>query len=230
MENKKTEEKLMAEAASEATPVTKEIISIDPATLNIGMRGVDKKDVRPPQVLLVQKSSDQDTFTCSDGTKPKVGQFFHTGKFEAMETIDCYIINAYKNQYTDKNKEGNPVRDQYVATCMLKSDLSLFMIRFRSSALYALSSLFTAVISQKLPMYNFNVTIETKELSGDKGKWSVPVVRVKQPETDKTILEEVGLMAVQFDQNSSVIMEEEDETIPLSASDSSVKPNADVAF
>lgn len=184
----------------------------------VGMSKVDPVDIRPPQVILVQKSSDISLLEDKEGNTAKVGQFYHTGKKVISDSFNCYFIFAAKGKYTDRRKflaDGtNPVLDQYQVIGVLK-DMSLFGMNFRSTALYALSSLFTAAQSQNVPMFSFNLKVEAKLIKGEKGDWYVPVVRVGEAEKDNTILKTLIDMAVRLDSNaektiSSIKEDEED--------------------
>lgn len=186
----------------------------------VGMSKVDPNDIRPPQIILVQKSSDLSLLEDKDGNIPKVGQFYHTGKKIINDSFVCHILFAAKSKYTNRRQTlpdgSNPVLDQYQIIGVLK-DMSLFGMNFRSTALFALSSLFTAVQSQNLPMFSFNVEIENKSLKGDKGEWFVPVVRVGKVEEDTNLLKNLLEMASRFDSNAdkvaSSISSDEEETI-----------------
>ncbi len=91
-------------------------------------------------------------------------------------------------------------------------DLILFGMLFRSSSLYTLSSLFTAVSTNKRPMFSFKVTFETKELSNDEGlKWYVPVCRVASKEDDGNALMMLEDLAKGFETRADDIVNQEDE-------------------
>jgi len=154
------------------------------ANVKVGMRGVDPADIRPPRMLLLQKSSELSQYVDVGGVRAKVGQFFHTGKLNISDTFQCYFVFAAKTKYTDKRKQEEGEKDQYQAIGVMADDLSLFAMVFRSSSLYTLSPLFSVAASLSRPMYSFLCEIETKELSGDKGTWFIPVLRIKKPEKD----------------------------------------------
>ena len=103
----------------------------------------------------------------------------------------------------------------------MKDDLTLFGMNFRSSSLYALSPLFTAVSSLRKPMFCFEITMETKELENDKGKWLIPVVRVGEPVASVDIFSELYTMAKRFDHSGHAIVEnmntKEEEPAPVKA-------------
>lgn len=181
----------------------------------MGMQRVDPMDIRPPQVLLIQASSDTSAFNTPSGENPVIGQFFHTGRNEIMDTFECFFLVAAKCQYTDKNKNPPEVRDQYRTIGVMTDDFKPFMMNFRSSAMYALSSLFTAVTSQSRPMFSIKVKIETKELQNNVGKkWKVPVVRIVGPETDQEILDLLYSKALVYDKNITKVATDEDIAIP----------------
>lgn len=172
----------------------------------VGMSSVDPADIRPPQIILAQKSSTLDDFQTTDGVPVKIGQFYHTGKLEALNEFLCVFLWAGKSRYTDRRREGQPERDQYKAIGVTLDDLSPFGMTFRSSSLYALSSLFSAVAGQKRPMYSIAVKMEIKELSNQEGTWWVPVVRVQEPIQDEKMLAELEKMAQMFDLKSEQII------------------------
>ena len=69
---------------------------------NLGMKKVDPADIRPPQILLVQKTSDLSQMQPKDGQSPNVGQFYHTGKQEIYDSFDCHILFAAKSKFTNR--------------------------------------------------------------------------------------------------------------------------------
>lgn len=184
---------------------------------NVGMSKVDPQDIRPPQIILVQKSSDLSVLQDAEGNTAKVGQFYHTGKKQIRDQFNCHILFAAKGTYVDRRKVlpngEHPIIDQYKVIGVL-NDLSMFGMNFRSTALWALSSLFTASNSQKMPMFAFNLVVESKLLKGEKGDWYVPVVRVGQVEEDPAILKKLLEMAVRFDANADKIVSETEEEEP----------------
>ena len=184
--------------------------SLTPAGLNeiagLGMRRVDPLDIRPPQILLVQKTSDFELMETKDGKKPKVGQFFHTAKKEIYDTFECYFLWAAKLDVKNKFVEGNPLISIYRAIGAME-DMSTFAMTFRSSALFALSSLFSAVLGQHAPMFCFKCTLENKLIEGTKGSWYVPVVRVGEIVTEPKIFNELYAMAKKLDSQTQEVME-----------------------
>lgn len=165
----------------------------------IGMSKVDPADIRPPRILLMQKSSSLTDFVDHMGKTPKVGQFFHTGKMRIFETIKCNFLFAAKSQYKDTRQSPAIEKDQYQTLAILTEDQSLFAMAFRSSALFALSPVFGVAASEKVPMFSINCEIETKELTGEKGTWLVPVVRILGMEKDAGRLTFLEEFAKQFD-------------------------------
>lgn len=172
----------------------------------VGMRGVPSEDIRPPKMLLMQKISDREAFTDSEGNQPKVGQYFHTGTNTIHDEFECYFIMATKGTYIDRReseKQGQDVeKDQYVVIGIMKNDMRPFGMNFRSSSLYTLSSLFTAAASAQRPMFSFLIKMETKELSNENGNWLIPVARIVGQEEDEDKLNTLMDYAMQFDVKS----------------------------
>lgn len=183
------------------------------AMAELGMKKVDPKDIRPPQILLVQKSSDASLMQTKDGKAPQPGQFYHSGKREIMDSFDCHILFAAKSKYVNKNK-NNELWDQYVALGVMK-DKTMFGMNFRSTYLYALSSLFTAAKGQRAPMFAFDLHVETKKIEGEKGTWFVPVVRVGSMTEDADMFDYCYGLAKDLDEQAEAVAEnlnkEEDE-------------------
>jgi len=175
--------------------------------VGMGMADVDPLDIRPPQILLVQKLSDLDLMQTVDGESPKPGQFFHTGKRKIYDTFDCHILYAAKGAFTNRRKEGNPREPQYTVIGVLPEDMTLFGMNFRGSALYSLSPLFTAVNSMKAPMFSFIVTMETKGLENKKGAWTIPVARVGQVVSSVDLFNELYVMAKRFNKSGHEVVE-----------------------
>ena len=165
----------------------------------IGMSKVDPKDIRPPRILLLQKSSSFSDFIDNTGKTAKVGQFFHTGKMKTYETVKCNFLFAAKGKYQDRREDPPKEKEQYQALAVLAEDDTLFAITFRSSALYALSPVFGIASSQRVPMFALNCEIETKKLSGEKGEWLIPVIRVIGVKADERRLAYLEEYAKQFD-------------------------------
>ena len=177
----------------------------------IGMRGVDPLDIKPPKIILMQKSSNLSDFVDSDGNNPKVGQFFHTGKLQILDTFECYFLVATKGEWVNRRAGKTESEPQYIAVGVTADELRPFGMNFRSSSLYALSSLFTAAASNKRPMFSIKCKVETKDLSNEKGAWTVPVVRVVELEADPKILNQLKAYAIGFDAKSEAIAREEEE-------------------
>lgn len=185
------------------------------ANANVGMGGVDPADIRPPQMLLVQKSSAIDTFEDPEGSHPAVGQFFHTGLNQIFDSFECYFLFAKKGKYLDRRKPEEGEKDQYRVLAALADDLSLFGMMFRSSALYALGGLFGFVKMRKRPMFSVKCTVEVKKLSGKQGEWFVPVVRVSAPEKDPERLVLLEEMAKGFESHNDEVPQEAVDDIPF---------------
>jgi len=177
----------------------------------VGMSRVDPKDIRPPEVRLIQKSSDFTSFVDSKGKVPITGQFFHNGRLEIFDTFECYLIFAAKSVYIDKRKPEEGEKEQYRAIGVMADDFSLFGMVFRSSALHTLSPLFTATVAGKRPMYSIKARFETKELQGEKGTWRIPVLRIVGFEEDPKKLKELEEMALRYDLNADKIVEQKEE-------------------
>jgi len=197
----------------------KELAIYDSEYLNnnkgIGMSKVDPLDIRPPEIRLIQKSSAIDDFMDKNGKKPKIGQFFHTGKLEILDNFEAYILFAGKGIYTDKRKPEEGNKPQYKAIGALASDFSLFGLTLRSSALYTLSPLFTTTVSLKRPMFSIKIRFEVKELAGEKGTWYIPVCRILGAEESKDKLSILSQNAINIDKNTTNInlTEEKNEQI-----------------
>ena len=186
----------------------------------VGLSKIPMTDIRPPQILLIQKSSDLEDFIDNKGNKPELGQFFHTGRNEIMDSFECFFLFAAKGKYVSKIKPEEGEKPQYKSIGVMADDLSTFGMIFRSSALYALSSVFTAAISQRRPMFSLRVKVETKELQNDKGKWWIPVVHITENEPDYEKLSVLSKIAKRYDSTAEEIMPEEEETdVPVDAED-----------
>lgn len=176
----------------------------------VGLSRVPMGDIRPPQILLIQKSSDLADFVDGKGEQPRVGQFFHTGRMEILDSFECYFLFCAKSKYVSKIKPQEGEKDQYKAVGVMADDLSTFAYIFRSSALYALSSLFTSAVSQHRPMFSLKAKVEVKELSNDKGSWFIPVVRVTSDEPDYAKLEMLSTIAKRYDDTAEDVIPEDD--------------------
>ena len=164
----------------------------------VGMKNVDPGDIRPPQILLVQKSSDFNTLTDPSGVQAKIGQYYHTGQLKIMDDFECYILYAAKSTYIDKMKPEKGELNQYKIIGMLAKDLTIFGMTFRSSAVFTLSPLFTTVLSTRKPMYLHKCLFETKELTGKMGTWNIPVLRILGIERNTKVINELENMAVKL--------------------------------
>lgn len=171
---------------------------------HMGMSKVDPEDIRPSQILLAQKSSDFSMMVNKKGVVARPGEFFHTGKREIYKSFPCYFLFAAKGTYVDTRTEGQEgvLKPQYATIGALNADLSLFGMIFRSSALWALSSLFSAVSSQHAPMFAFICTLESKLIEGKKGSWFVPVCRVGEIEGNQERFDELYKMADGFEKQA----------------------------
>ena len=192
---------------------TKEITVYTPEYLrqnkNVGMSKVDPIDIRPPEIRLIQKSSELADFKDKNGKQAKIGQFFHTGKMEIYDTFTAYILFAGKGMYTDKRKPEEGKKSQYKAIGALGDDFTIFGLTLRSSYLFALSPLFTATVSLNRPMYSIKVKWENKKLSNDKGEWYIPICRILGEEKDPVKLAVLSGLANDLDQKTSKINTDE---------------------
>jgi len=174
----------------------------------IGMSYVDPADVRPPNILLVQKLSDLTELVDITDNTPKLGQFFDTGKRMIYDSFDCYFVFAKKGTYIDRRKPEEGNKPKYQVVGVMKSDMGMFGMLLRSSASYSLNNLFSVAVNQELPMFVFNCHVEQKELQNNDGKWFIPVVRIGQVETDPKIVSRLIEIAKRFDaQAASVNLE-----------------------
>jgi hypothetical protein len=176
----------------------------------IGMSHVDMGDIRPPQIVLVQKMSDIESLTDTEGKTPKFGQFFDTGKRKIMDSFDCYVVFAKKSTWMDRRKPEKGPQPMYTMIGVMKEDMSVFGMMLRSSAQYSLNNLFSSAVSQNYPMFVFNAHVEVKELSNDQGKWWIPVFRVGKIEQDAEILGNLIKLAKRFDSQAETISLDED--------------------
>jgi hypothetical protein len=211
---------------SETKALSKMDASWNKERMYMGMRGVDPADIRPPQIIICQKSSDTQSLVDKEGKTPKLGQYFHTGQARIMDSFDCFFLMAQKGTYIDRRKKEQPVLPQYSAIGVMAEDLSIFGIKFRSSALWALSKLFTAVVGLKRPMFSIMVTMGIKELTNDKGTWWIPVIEQWKPIDEGDLLIELEHVAQKFDKPVEKAGTEEEEP-PANPPDGSedVKPD-----
>jgi hypothetical protein len=189
----------------------KEIMQIFSGDLNVGMAKVDPLDIRPPMILLVQKSSAVEDFVDQDGQTPKVGQFFHNGKMEILDSFECYFLFAAKGTYVNKRKPEEGERPQYKAIGAMADDLTLFAMNFRSSALYTLSGVFMVTKAMCRPMYSLRCLVEVKGLENEQGKWWIPVIRRIEPEKDAEKLKRLQKMARALDSKAERIVADDEE-------------------
>ncbi len=210
---------------SDLTPKPTVAASVfDPARLatdaKIGMSKVDPMDIRPPSVLMCQALSDKELFTNLDGKTAEVGEFFHTGRGEIMESFECYFVFAGKSKAVNKNKPEEGEKPIYRAIGCMADDLTPFAMTFRSSSLYCLSPLFTATVAQKRPMYSLLCKLEKRDVHGEKRTWPVPALRVVGPENDEAKLAVLYDLAMRLDQNADAVAEDDlDDTPPHSDAD-----------
>lgn len=154
--------------------------------------------------------SDENAFIDSQGKRAELGQYFHTGKMEIMDAFDCNFVYVAKGKFINKRK-NNEEWDKFTTIGVMKNDANLFGMVFKSTALYAMSSLFTAVQAQKKPMFSFNIKMEVKKLEGDQGTWYIPVVRVGAIETDTDRLIALYKLARKYNMTADINLEDENE-------------------
>jgi len=166
---------------------------------NLGMRGVEASDIRPPSILLMQGLSRLTEYVDGNGKNPVPGEYFHTGTMRIFKEFEAYFLWAGKGTYTDKRKPLEGAKDVYRAIGVVADDMSVFGMRFKSSTLYTLSSLFTAVTANKRGMYTIKVKMGTKSLENDKGVWVIPTLSIVAMEDDPGRLAELEKLARLYD-------------------------------
>ena len=194
----------------------------------VGMKNVDPMDIKPPMCLLVQKISNISEMVTLDAKSPRPGQFFHTGKNEIYDYVECAVVYAAKSKYIDKNHPEKGLQDQYKALAVSLDDFKVFGLLFRSSAQYALSPLFSKAASSNRPMFSFQIRIDSKLLVNAKNQeYFVPVVKIDQLISDQKMLQDLYKIAKKFDrdvQTTNIEDEEEEIIIP------SVAPGEELPF
>ena len=168
----------------------------------VGMKNVDPADIRPPAILLCQKLTDFSLMIDKDGKQAEIGQYFNTGKLEIYNSFECYILYAGKSKYTDRRQPEKGEQDQYKVLGVMADDFTLFGMTFKGSARYTLSGLFGTAAANQRPMYSYLIRMETKEISGEKGEWIVPVCRIVRPEADPEKLSLLEDQAKAFENRS----------------------------
>lgn len=178
--------------------------------VDLGIKKVDPADIRPPQIILVQKTTDLALVEDTNGNQAEIGQFYHTGKRVIYTAFNCNFIYAAKTKFINRFHD-NEEWDQYQALGVL-DDGTLFGMTFRSTALYALSKLFQAVKGAALPMFLFNCKVESQLIKGEKGDWYVPAIRVGNMVEDEGRVDFLHSLAREFDvQGEKVVRSLEDE-------------------
>lgn len=178
----------------------------------LGMEQVDPADIRPSQILLVQKLTDTDELIDMEGNQPKVGEYFHTGTMKILDSFECYIVRAAKSKYIDRRYPEKGLLDQYRVVGVL-DDGSVFGMTLRSSASYALSKLFSTAFSNKRPLFSIRVKMETKELENKQGKWFIPVCRIVAMEQDPVKLSMLEGVVMRLPKpGTNEIIEQDEET------------------
>lgn len=210
----------------EVTEQKKELITVsngaltiaDPGMLaeisNMGMKGVDQTDILPPYVCMVNSATQQNDMQDKEGKHPLFGQYYHSGN-KIYDQFDAYIVWANKIQMVDKNhkgevfqrnEQGEPLIPAYRVIAVMDEDMSLFSMKFKKTAYYALSSLFSISKSSKKPMFGFLVHFEnakrTRTKNGQVQTWYVPVLRVKDFVTDASKFDELYQIASKYDKKN----------------------------
>src|SRR3990167_3145453 len=180
---------------------------------HVGMKSVDPRDIRPPQILLIQSNTNTREMVTPAGKFPFAGQYFHTGKLEIHDEFECYFIHAAKGTYIDKRKPEAGVKNQYQVIGVM-DDMSIFGILFRSTSYWTLSKLFSISVSQNRPMFSMRVKMEKKELENSQGKWFIPVCRIMGVEADSSKLSQLEEIALRFDSMATTSIPEEDNDEP----------------
>lgn len=190
--------------------------------LSMGMKQVDPNDIRPPRVILVQNIKDKTELKDNSGKECPDGSYFNSGTNEIFEKLDCYFIYAKKGVHVNKLHEDWGELPKYDAIAV-NTKGKMFAITFKNTSRNALSKVFTAVSSQRYPMFAFKCSLETKMISDDGKSWYISVVRVGEIEPDQGRLNRLMKMAqrfdildVEFDKNG-VVNDEEDysENLPF---------------
>lgn len=175
---------------------------------DIGMKNVDPADIKPPQILLMQKSSKLGEFVTKNGESPKVGQFFHTTKLEILENFEAHILIAIKGRYVNRRAKPPEEGDQYQVVGAMANDMSLFGMNFRGTAYNALGGLFSTAHQNKRPMYSIKIRIESRFIQGQVNDWFIPVVRIVELVEDKKVIDELTMMAIGMESRTDDIVNE----------------------
>lgn len=177
----------------------------------LGMSKVDPMDIRPPSIMLRQKTSEPELFKDGKGKLAEVGEYFHAGRCKVLPSFECYFVFAAKSEKVNKYRAEDGPQEQYAAIGMMADDMTPFSMLFRGTARYALSPLFTATVSLHRPMYAIKVRVESREIHGEQNTWSVPVVKVQGPETDQEKLATLYELAYKLDSNADKVVAESDD-------------------
>ena len=183
------------------------------ADLKVGMQRVDPSDIRPPAVLLRQKSSEAEAYKDAKGKMAKLGEYYHTGRQTIMDKVGCYFVFAAKSMAKNKRKPDEPEKPLYRAIGCMADDLTPFSMIFRSSSLYTLSPLFTYAVSHNKPMYAVQCTLTTKELSNTEGSWHIPVLSIEGIETKDAKLDKLYELAKQLDSKAQEVVDTDEDDL-----------------
>jgi hypothetical protein len=179
---------------------------------NIGMKGIDAEDIRPPMMFLVQGIKDKSELVDKDGHQCPDGKFFLKGVNEIVDTVQGNFVWVKKDHY---KKEGN-VWDgtrMYRVIFVRTSDMMPFAMNFNKSSLSALSDLFTAKTSQGYPLFVFKTEIKAVLTTNKQGiQYWKTVVNVRGLEDDSEKLAKLQELAQQFDMRSDIPVADEEIT------------------
>lgn len=189
--------------------------------MGYGLKGIDMSEVPPAQLLLMQNSSTRDAFVDNDGNVPEVGQFFFNGNLTIFDEAEVYVISAKKSKYIDK-RTGEE-KDERLVVGLIEEQI-LFGMRLRGSAINSLNTLITTTVSRKKPMCVFEIHLESKQLSNDKGTWYVPVFRVGKQIDDMRKINDHIQLASMFDERGVVLSQDGEDDEPFTNANGEKSP------
>ena len=179
---------------------------------NLGMEGVDPRDIRPPSILLIHAImlGKDHTFVDATGVAARSGQYFNTGSNEIYDSFDAYFLFAHKAKYFDANSDTE--EEKYQVIGVMADTLMPFSMTFKKSSMNALTPLWTFARSMKRPLFSIKVHVESKEVtSSNNGKtWSIPVVRASI-ELSQSKVKELLVLAQQYGSIAKGMQTEDDD-------------------